>query len=115
MNFVPPVFFPVQNYLHTPISHLWSLAVGEQLYFLSALVLPFVPAGAGTKALVWGIGGLALVSFGLRSVMWLAGEPHLNLEWETQYRADALLVGVLLALIKPSRGRSWSRAWSSAQ
>jgi peptidoglycan/LPS O-acetylase OafA/YrhL len=104
-DFVPQVFFHVQNYFHTPISHLWSLAVEEQFYFLSALVLPFVARRrAGTKALVWGIGGLALVSFGLRSVMWLAGEPHLNLEWETQYRADALLVGVLLALVKQRRG-----------
>jgi len=108
--FLPQVFFHVQNYFHTPLNQLWSLAVEEQFYFAAALALPFLARRkVGTRSLAFALVAIAVASTALRTAMWFAGEPHINLEWETQYRLDPLLAGILIALVKQRHRELYDR------
>lgn len=115
-DYVPQIFFHVQNYFRTPINHLWSLAVEEQFYLLAALLLPLIARlQINTRPMLMWLAGLAAFSSLLRTVAWYYGVDAVSLQWQTQYRIDVLLVGIILAVLKFRRhdlyirlqGRHW--------
>lgn len=94
-----PVLFHVQNYaphLNVP-SHLWSLAVEEHFYLVAALLLPWL-ARRGGRPLVAALLAVIVGVTALRIAALEMGEQLRHAQWQTQYRIDALAVGVLLAV-----------------
>ena len=90
----------------------WSLAVEEQFYFF----FPFVVRVARKSRLPILLGGLALASAGIRTVLYL----HFGRVWGTSAytlafcRADALMLGALGAwALKEPRVRAWLEGRSS--
>jgi peptidoglycan/LPS O-acetylase OafA/YrhL len=86
------------------LSHLWSLAIEEQFY----LVWPVLLLGALWLGLsLRRIAVLAVVLAGAaafwRADLWWTGHGWLAIYIRTDARADALLVGVVLALVRPDR------------
>jgi peptidoglycan/LPS O-acetylase OafA/YrhL len=75
--------------------HFWSLAVEEQFY----LVWPFVVARTTPRRLVAVAIGLAVVGFGSRLGLRLAGEGHEGPYMFTICRIDALGLGALAAAL----------------
>jgi peptidoglycan/LPS O-acetylase OafA/YrhL len=99
-TFVFQIFFHVQNYFVTPISHLWSLAVEEQFYLIAGLVLPIMAArrvrpATYLKALI----AIMVGCLALRIVGASMGVGRLPLQYQTQFRADSLACGVALAVL----------------
>jgi peptidoglycan/LPS O-acetylase OafA/YrhL len=92
--------------------HFWSLSLEEQFYLVWPCILLF--AGARRCRSIAAIGAIACASY--RWLFW----AHYNRQFyseQSQVRADALLVGCLLALLLASpRIRSgamrWSRFWA---
>jgi len=90
-----PVMLHVQNYARDVPSHLWSLAVEEHFYLAAAFALPMLARrrlGVPIALAVLLIGCLVL-----RIGAQAAGVAPVDLQWQTQYRADALAAGVMLA------------------
>lgn len=94
-----PVLVHVQNYSGVTIDHLWSLAVEEHFYLISAFALPWLVRRGGPRRLVTMLLAIMAASFALRTGAVLAGVPMVRIQWQTQYRVDALACGVLLAAI----------------
>ena len=92
-----PVMLHVQNYATDVPSHLWSLAVEEHFYLIAAIVLPALLHRTGHRGV-----GMALVAIlagclALRlGALWF-GEIPRHLQWQSQYRADSIAAGVLIA------------------
>ena len=97
---------------NSSLGHLWSLAVEEWFYLLSAGTLfvamqLFRPLRRGKD---WAIGVTillfllvpALVRFGLR-------QEFLDLRMVVIFRLDAIMYGVLMALLRQRFGQVWSR------
>jgi len=90
-------FGDVSRYL----THLWSLAIEEQFYVVWPLLLL---AGLRTRqsrgriALICAIVAVAAAIW--RSALYDSGEAWLKIYIRTDARADALLVGVVLALLR---------------
>jgi peptidoglycan/LPS O-acetylase OafA/YrhL len=85
----------------TPLNHAWSLSVEEQWYVLWPLLLvgaALVLRGRMNR-LVLVIGGLALASAAWTYVLYRSGASHQRLFYGTDTRAQALLVGALLAVV----------------
>ena len=92
-----PVMLHVQNYATDVPSHLWSLAVEEHFYLIAAIVLPALlhrtdHRGVG-MALVAILAGCLALRLG---ALWF-GEIPRHLQWQSQYRADSIAAGVLIA------------------
>src|SRR5580698_3335437 len=89
----------LQNYLGSSITQTWSLAVEEHFYlFLPALLLVFVRFKVGVNAIIGtllGICGLVLVA---RCAVVSNGDLDAAF-FQTQYRIDSLLFGVILAAV----------------
>lgn len=110
-----PVMLHIQNFTHWAPSHLWSLAVEEHFYLAGAVLLPLLlRGGVGRVVLVLAI--IVAASLALRIAALAAGVAPLAVQWQTQYRLDALAIGVLLAcgsLYRPTwmaragRFRAW--------
>lgn len=101
LSYAPQIFFHMQNYFRTPLNHLWSLAVEEQFYLMAATLLPFIAARqVSTRSLLMALGGLAVASMVLRTVAWYHNVDPISLQWQTQYRIDVLLVGIMLGVIR---------------
>ena len=87
----------LQNYLGTSISQTWSLAVEEHFYlFLPALLLLFVRFKVGVNAII----GTLLALCGIVLVARCAVVSNGDIDaafFQTQYRIDSLLFGVILA------------------
>jgi peptidoglycan/LPS O-acetylase OafA/YrhL len=87
----------LQNYLGTSINQTWSLAVEEHFYlFLPALLLLFVRFKVGANAII----GTLLALCGLVLIARCAVVSNGDLDaafYQTQYRIDSLLFGVILA------------------
>jgi peptidoglycan/LPS O-acetylase OafA/YrhL len=99
-SFLPQTLFCVQNYIPTTIPILWSLAVEEHFYLIIGLAFLLIPALARRQNLL--IGALAAVLVLAPALRCLALEAHVSakaLQWQTQYRADSLAAGVLLAAL----------------
>ncbi|MDO7843289.1 acyltransferase family protein [Sphingomonas immobilis] len=96
---VMPVLFHLQNYGTTAPSHLWSLAVEEHFYLAAAFALPWLARRGGTRVIA-ALMAVMIACLALRTGALIAGETHLHLQWQTQYRIDALTMGVLLAAVR---------------
>lgn len=100
MEIVPQTLFHVQNYWVTPASHLWSLAVEEHFYVLFAVVAAYTGLSRDTVSRVPLVLGVILVATLLLRVGAEALDVQaVSLQIQTQYRADALACGVLLAYL----------------
>lgn len=106
---VPVYLFFVQNFtknLHSPLgtswlSQLWSLAVEEQFYLLMPLAVRFLPRR-------WLVALLFVAIFGApiaRLIVFKLSASHAAQYMLTPCRADALSMGVLLAVVW--RNASW--------
>ncbi len=88
----------------SPLGHLWSLAVEEQFYLFWPLLL-----GLGLRCLrqrKWIIGGtvaVTLASVAAMALIYIPGHDPSRVYYGTDTRAFALLIGVLLAMVWPSR------------
>lgn len=97
---VLPVLLHVQNYGGGDINHLWSLAVEEHFYVVSAFVLPWLVRRHGPRRLIGALLAIMALCLLLRTGALLAGVPPLEVQWRTHYRVDALACGVLLAAVR---------------
>jgi len=99
------------------LSHLWSLAIEEQFYAVWPLVLLGTLAlGLTRRRLAWLCVALALVAAIWRAALYQSGEVWLVIYIRTDARADALLIGAALALVRPDMliGRILPRARGAA-
>lgn len=89
----------LQNYLGTSITQTWSLAVEEHFYLLlPALLLVFARWKLRANAILALLGMICLTVLVARSIV----VAHGGLEaafFQTQYRIDSLLAGVMLAAL----------------
>ena len=91
----------VQNYAGSSLEHLWSLAVEEHFYLLLALLFPLFARRRGSVRLLVGLLLAVLVgSLTLRGIGVATGVSHVQLQWRTHFRMDALAAGVLLAVVR---------------
>lgn len=94
------VLFHVQNYFHTPLKVLWSLAVEEHFYLAVGLILPWLARrGTDKQTYAAGLLGVILLSPVVRIAGVEAGYSNLDLQTFTHFRVDGLAAGVLLALV----------------
>nr|WP_295129880.1 acyltransferase [uncultured Roseateles sp.] len=110
----------------TAFSHAWSLCVEEQFYLLlPAAVLLAQRWGKGRLGLAWlAIAGLIGLGMLARHILWgryglEAGGAvqgyYPNLYYATIARADALLPGVAVALLKNYHPGAWARVQARGQ
>jgi peptidoglycan/LPS O-acetylase OafA/YrhL len=82
----------------TGTNHLWSLAVEEQFYLVWPVLLVGFLGLRYRASTVSAVLGLAILAIAVRrALLWEDGTPWLELFVRTDTRADALLVGALLA------------------
>jgi peptidoglycan/LPS O-acetylase OafA/YrhL len=84
------------------IGHTWSLSVEEQFYLLWPLALIV----AGRRALVLGVAGIVVVN-AIRLLVPMTDDTM----FQSQFRADAVLWGCVLALVSVRLPRALSIAW----
>jgi peptidoglycan/LPS O-acetylase OafA/YrhL len=94
------------------VAHFWSLSLEEQFY----IVWPSLLLLAGIRNAKWLAVGGALACATYRLMNW-GHYDHIWLSFETQVRADALLVGCLTALLLKnqtfrSTATRWSKVWA---
>lgn len=98
-------YFYLQNFSQTfhwtvgGPGHYWSLAVEEHFYLFWPLVIHFL----NRKHVRWFIGGILVVAFALRWIMFSHGY---DVSMFTLTRMDSLAMGALLALMEAERGFS---------
>ncbi len=97
---VLPVVVHLQNYDINAIDHFWSLAVEEHFYLVSAFALPWLARRGGSRRLIFPLLAIMVGCLTLRVVALRVGVPPLSIQWQTQYRIDALACGVLLAAVR---------------
>lgn len=101
ISFLPQILLHVQNIWHTPIAHLWSLAVEEQFYLIAGLSAPLLVAHKlKPNTMVFGLICIIAVTNVLRSAAWLVGVDGSNLQGHMWFRADGLALGILLAVCR---------------
>jgi peptidoglycan/LPS O-acetylase OafA/YrhL len=104
------IFF-FRNYvgseLHPITGHFWSLSIEEQFYLFWPSLLLMLGA---TRARWFAVAAAAAIA-AYRFLHWgeISSQPFAVSEM-TQYRADALLVGCIMALVLPEL-RRYLRAW----
>jgi peptidoglycan/LPS O-acetylase OafA/YrhL len=107
-NFYPPV----------QATHLWSLAVEEHFYLVLGLLVPLYLARHSAWRLWPWLVSIMVLSLVLRLLGSVHGATPQDLQWQTQYRIDALSMGVLLALVSVQRPAllelvlKWRAAWA---
>ena len=94
---VVPVALHLQNYADHVPSHLWSLAVEEHFYLVAALALPVLLRRHGERGVALALVAILAGCLVLRVGAAVLGEAPRHLQWQTQYRADAVAAGVLVA------------------
>lgn len=103
-----PAFLHLQNYADQGPSHLWSLAVEEHFYLAAAVALPWL-VRAGPRRVLMVLAGVIVAVTALRIGALALGMPPRHAQWQTQFRVDALAVGVLLAALRAYRPASFAR------
>jgi peptidoglycan/LPS O-acetylase OafA/YrhL len=84
----------------SPISHLWSLAIEEQFYLVWPILLVGLLRARVSRLKIVGVAGvLALASAGEKMLLWTSPGSWIRLYHGSDVRADALLVGCILALL----------------
>ena len=101
MEVVPQTLLHLQNYWTTPLNHLWSLAVEEHFYLIFALIAANTSLARGDVRRV----PVALICVVVAATIFrfigvLAEISQTSLQIQTQFRVDALALGVLLAYLK---------------
>ncbi len=93
----------------SPLLHTWSLAVEEQFYLIWPLVALLVLKRFGSRALGWTAAFLAASSAAVCAALYLNGASVNRLYYGTDTRAQAIMVGAVLAVLIPmSKDRSLS-------
>jgi peptidoglycan/LPS O-acetylase OafA/YrhL len=94
----PQTVFHVQNFFVTPLNHLWSLAVEEHFYVAFAALFAWLNRVRLQPSLLQKIiVFIIIVVPGLRLLGILCGLEPRTLQWQTEFRIDALACGVLIA------------------
>ena len=101
----------VANYFRPAhATHLWSLAVEEQFYLIVGLAATFLTRAGRSLEGAWVPLLVILVSTPiLRSIAVALGVDAQSIQWQTQYRIDALAAGVLLANLSVYHRRVFDR------
>jgi peptidoglycan/LPS O-acetylase OafA/YrhL len=98
-SYAPQVLLHVQNFFRTPLNHLWSLAVEEHFYLALGLIAPLLARrDGGPKAAALALVAICAGALALRCLGFVNGVDRIAIQWQTQYRLDALAFGVLLAV-----------------
>ncbi|WP_117196511.1 acyltransferase family protein [Rhizobium terrae] len=93
--------FHVQNYLETPLDHLWSLAVEEHFYLTAALLVPIaIKTGLRPRHAVFALVAIILLTWGERVVASWNGIADRAIQWQTHFRIDGLALGFLMAILR---------------
>lgn len=108
-----PVLLHVQNYDTDAPSHLWSLAVEEHFYLVAMLLIPPLLRRRGHQGVERALVAVMVACLVLRLAAIAMGEPLLRLQWQTQYRLDALAFGVLMASTSNHRPGLFERVANS--
>jgi peptidoglycan/LPS O-acetylase OafA/YrhL len=90
------------------LAHMWSLSMEEQFYVLWPWLLVAL-AHRARRLLVGALVVGTVLSVGLRTYLTIAGAPDERLMFAPDTRADAILIGCLLAVALPVL-RSWPAA-----
>jgi peptidoglycan/LPS O-acetylase OafA/YrhL len=99
-TFLVQDIFHVQNYTGTSLDQLWSLGVEEHFYLAVLVLFPFfLRAKGGPGGLLMALGSLLIAVPALRLWAYGWGAPPHVLQWQTQFRADALAAGFFLATL----------------
>jgi peptidoglycan/LPS O-acetylase OafA/YrhL len=102
----------VQNYFVTNLAHLWSLAVEEHFYTVLCLLVVWLLRKGWAKAhvLVRLAVGIFVACLLLRTAAYFSGKFTVTqIQWQTQFRIDALSCGVLLAYLRWYRSELFFR------
>ena len=98
---------------HSPLQHLWSLSIEEQLYvFVPLVVVACFALGLRRRGTGWVFIGLSAVSVGVA----VAVNGHDRIYYGTDTRAVELLVGAAMACFLSPRLERWAmgaRRWWS--
>lgn len=99
------VGFHLQNFLKTPILHLWSLAVEEHFYLIFAGLFAVYEKrhDINFPNILCPILGILIAAPILRSLAVFLTVDPISIQWQTQYRIDALSCGVALAALSVFR------------
>jgi peptidoglycan/LPS O-acetylase OafA/YrhL len=105
-----------QNYFNqyappSPLLHTWSLAVEEQFYLIWPLVVLLILKRFGRRTIGWTAAFLAASSAALCAALYLSGASINRLYYGTDTRAQAIMVGAVVAVLIPmSKDRSGSNS-----
>lgn len=111
----------IQNFALEPgsaFSHSWSLAIEEQFYMLLPALALVGAACKGSLRLAWtGIALAFLAGMLIRADLWQAMDAHTHklyfyfkyIYYSSLCRADELLAGVALALLRNHHPAAWGR------
>ena len=91
----------------TVLAHTWSLAIEQQFYLIWPIVLSALLAKAGRRGAPLAILALILAVLGWRIALEAMHAPGTRIYNGFDTRADALLIGCLLAFL-PNLPRTWS-------
>ena len=99
----------------SPLRHMWSLAIEEQWYLIWPLAFLGIVRIARYRLRVVAaiVGALAVGSAMLMTVLYQPGGDASRIYYGTDTRAQALLIGAVLAIAFASRTIPWSKAWTA--
>lgn len=96
-NLIRAYFDPHGQSTSSGLGHLWSLAEEEQFYLVWPLLLLLL---ARTRRLLLLTGAIAIALIAYRAVLVLDGASLIRIFYGPDTRADGLLIGALLAIIR---------------